>query len=101
MRVGSNVVEVLRDEIVPLDVEAALYERENGRCCASGWDKDLRGTFVVPPSIVNDEDLQPGVCVTFSPCVEIIWHTKPNREHYDMSLRLSYPSTMRIGYFYI
>ena len=43
------------------DVDSALREREKGRCCISGCDSGLRATHIVPPSILDDEDLHPGV----------------------------------------
>lgn len=50
------------DPILTPETQTALWERESGRCCVSGWKHDLQPTYIVPPSIVDDEDLLPGVC---------------------------------------
>lgn len=50
-----------RDETVPEDLEAAVRERENNRCCLTGEKDNLKATYIVPPSLFDDDDLQPGV----------------------------------------
>ncbi|PGH10529.1 hypothetical protein AJ79_05457 [Helicocarpus griseus UAMH5409] len=51
---------VAHDDPVSPEIYAALCARENNRCCVSKTVKDLSPTFIVPPSIVGDEDLQTG-----------------------------------------
>lgn len=43
------------------EVEAALRERENQRCCVTGWSEDVKPTYIVSPLILRDSDFQPGV----------------------------------------
>ncbi|EEP76255.1 predicted protein [Uncinocarpus reesii 1704] len=60
-RIPSNSMAVLpNDHEVPVEADAALRERENGRCCVSGLDSGLQATYIVPPQIVDDPDLLPG-----------------------------------------
>lgn len=54
-------ISVFRDDPVPSDVQAALKEREHGRCFHTGWPSQLTPTWIVPPSIASDPDLLPGV----------------------------------------
>ncbi|KKZ65229.1 hypothetical protein EMCG_08938 [[Emmonsia] crescens] len=44
-------------DVISFGVESALREREKNRRCLSGQDKDLKPTFIVSPSIIDDEDL--------------------------------------------
>lgn len=56
-----TMVTVNREHSVAPDIDAALRERENQRCCITGWRKDVQPTYIVSPSILKDSDLQPGV----------------------------------------
>lgn len=44
------------------DIEAAVRQRENHRCCITGRLKDVKPTYIISPSILQDPDLQPEVC---------------------------------------
>lgn len=46
---------------MPQDLEVAAREREKNRCGITGQIEDLRATYVIPPSFLEDEDLRPGV----------------------------------------
>ncbi|KAM5439867.1 hypothetical protein MferCBS31731_004278 [Microsporum ferrugineum] len=42
------------------EIEAALYERDGGRCFITGRTAGVKPIYIIPPSILEDEDLQPG-----------------------------------------
>ncbi|KAL1954767.1 hypothetical protein VTO42DRAFT_715 [Malbranchea cinnamomea] len=50
---------VNRDVQVPKRLEAAVREREKDSCCVTGQKKNLQATYIVPPSVLGDEDLRP------------------------------------------
>ncbi|EEP77044.1 predicted protein [Uncinocarpus reesii 1704] len=52
-----------RENPISPEVEAALLERDNRRCCITGLDTNLKYTYIIPPSIASDSDLQKGVSV--------------------------------------
>ncbi|EZF39409.1 hypothetical protein H113_06544 [Trichophyton rubrum MR1459] len=42
------------------EIEAALYERDCGRCFITGRTAGAQRIYIIPPSILKDKDLQPG-----------------------------------------
>lgn len=54
---------VSRDDKVSPEIEAALFERDGRRCCVNGFETDVKPTYIIAPSIVDDEAIQPGVCL--------------------------------------
>ncbi|KAF3892246.1 APH domain-containing protein [Trichophyton interdigitale] len=48
------------DHYVNPQTEAALYERDGGRCFISGRTLDVKPTYIISPSIRDDDDLLPG-----------------------------------------
>lgn len=56
------VLVVNREHPVAPDIDAAVREREGQRCCVTGWRKDVKPTYIISPSILEDADLKPGVC---------------------------------------
>lgn len=58
---SQNVVN--RDDRVPPELNAAVRERENHRCCVTGSRNNLSASYIVSPSILQDEELRPGVCL--------------------------------------
>lgn len=55
-----TVVIVLPQDKVAPGTEAALRERDGDHCCITG-STDVIPTYIISPSIVDDEDLHPGV----------------------------------------
>ncbi|EEQ28553.1 hypothetical protein McanMca71_005337 [Microsporum canis] len=49
-----------RSTLVSSGTIAALRERQNNICYISGSSQDLRATHIISPSVLNDDDLQPG-----------------------------------------
>lgn len=47
------------------EIEAALYERDCGRCFITGRTAGAQRIYIIPPSILKDKDLQPGVRLHF------------------------------------
>lgn len=50
------------DDVAP-ELDAAVRGRENHRCCVTGWRDGVKPVYIVPPSIRQDSDLQPEVCL--------------------------------------
>lgn len=66
---GYSVIDqcviVTREDPMNLDpdIEAAIYERDGGRCFITGRTAGVRPMYIIPPSILEDKDLQPEVCL--------------------------------------
>ncbi|KAK2743039.1 hypothetical protein FQN57_004995 [Myotisia sp. PD_48] len=45
---------------ISADVEASLRQRQGNRCYVSGFDINLKPTYILSPSIFDGEDLKPG-----------------------------------------
>lgn len=52
---------VSRSTLISSGTIAALRERQNNICYISGSSQDLRAIHIISPSVLNDDDLQPGV----------------------------------------
>ncbi|EGE03154.1 hypothetical protein TEQG_08620 [Trichophyton equinum CBS 127.97] len=50
----------IRQDLVTLARKTALYERDGGRCFISGRTLDVKPTYIISPSIRDDDDLLPG-----------------------------------------
>ncbi|KAK2841643.1 hypothetical protein FQN49_006054 [Arthroderma sp. PD_2] len=48
------------DDDVGPEVEAAVYQRDGGRCFITGQTVGVKPTYIVAPSILEDRDLKPG-----------------------------------------
>ncbi|KAK2760389.1 hypothetical protein FQN54_002459 [Arachnomyces sp. PD_36] len=48
-----------REHGVNPETDTALRQRENQRCCVTGWREDVKPTYIVSPSILQDPDFQP------------------------------------------
>ncbi|EGE01224.1 hypothetical protein TEQG_00277 [Trichophyton equinum CBS 127.97] len=95
------------------DIEAAIYERDGGHCFTTGWTAGVRPMYIIPPSILEDKDLQPEGYLR--PLLEVALTKKstermfsllgsPGRENALKNLMLMEPSirhSFRHGYFEI
>lgn len=45
------------------DIDAAVRQRDDQRCCVTGWYDNVKPTYIISPSILRDADLQPEVCL--------------------------------------
>lgn len=59
----TRVLTVNREDDVAPEIDAAVREREGHRCCVTGWRDGVKPVYIIPPSIRQDSDLQPGVCL--------------------------------------
>lgn len=50
-----------REDNVALEIGDAVRERDGHLCCVTGWHDDVKPTYIVAPSILEDGDLQLGV----------------------------------------
>ncbi|EFE37921.1 hypothetical protein TRV_07411 [Trichophyton verrucosum HKI 0517] len=104
-----------REDPMNLDpeIEAALYERDGGCCFITGRTAGVQPIYIIPPSILEDKDLQPGGYLR--PLLEVSLTKEgteqmlnllglPGRENVLKNLILMEPSirySFRHGYFEI
>ncbi|OAL66047.1 hypothetical protein A7C99_3151 [Trichophyton rubrum] len=75
------------------EIEAALYERDCGRCFITGRTAGAQRIYIIPPSILKDKDLQPGWWLQpIAPQLEVAQIIPHNNELYKVQLMINFIS---------